>query len=504
MDANSKNTHGDIRRSPCLVYLEYEPAGKNGDITLKAKFRDEVIAMNKVDLAKATQRKKIVDDVCDAMGDQVDRLDLEKHLLRIGEEVLEWVKTKGKEKPTSAAQSSAELLEKTPAIVREQARLMLESPDLVKQIRIDIEAMGVAGERELAMTVYMVGMSRLLSKPLSAISQGPTSTGKSYVIDRVAELMPPEGKIIATQMTPQALFYMKPGMLKNKFVVAGERSRIESDDTAEATRALREMQSSGRLSKLIPIKKEGEMVTELIEQDGPIAYIESTTVSVVFDEDANRCLLLNTDERPDQTKRIIKSIASHNKTPNDTIREQITVKHHALQRMIEPTPVFIPYAEALADKFKCHRVEARRAFPQALTMITTVALLHQRQRQVDQQGRIIATKDDCEIARHLLTGPLSRSVGGGLSDPLARFAERLKEHFEAGIEFSTREASKDESSSNRTVQSRLVELTDMGIVEQTQEHKGNRPAVWKRTGVEVEDVNREASPLPTTNALFHF
>ena len=63
---------------------------------------------------------------------------------------------------------------------------------------------------------------------------------------------------MADQMTPQALFHMEPGSLKNRFVAAGERSRKENDDTAEATRALREMISSGRLFKLMPTKEGGE------------------------------------------------------------------------------------------------------------------------------------------------------------------------------------------------------------------------------------------------------
>jgi hypothetical protein len=91
--------------------------------------------------------------------------------------------------------------------------------------------------------------------------------------------------------------------------VAGERSRLEDDDTAEATRALREMLSEGRLSKLLPIKADGQLQTVLVEQDGPIAYIETTTLTKLFNEDANRCILLSSDERPEQTRRILSTLA---------------------------------------------------------------------------------------------------------------------------------------------------------------------------------------------------
>src|SRR5207248_365790 len=108
------------------------------------------------------------------------------------------------------------------------------------------------------------------------------ASGKSHLIDQTAKLFPAEAVIHATQMTPQALFHMKPGALAHRFVVAGERSRVEDDERAEATRALREMLSAGRLTKLMPVKVEGGRIeTAQIEQEGPIAFIESTTLTKV-------------------------------------------------------------------------------------------------------------------------------------------------------------------------------------------------------------------------------
>ncbi len=65
----------------------------------------------------------------------------------------------------------------------------------------------------------------------------------------------------AATLTGDALFARsardgRPGIdraaLEHRWVVAGERSRQQDDDASEATRALREMQSAGRLSKLLP------------------------------------------------------------------------------------------------------------------------------------------------------------------------------------------------------------------------------------------------------------
>ena len=71
----------------------------------------------------------------------------------------------------------------------------------------------------------------------------------------------------------------------------------------------------------------------------------------------------------------------------------------------------MPFAEKLAEAIDHHRVEARRAFPHLLVMMQASALLHQRQRNVDSNGRLLADIGDYQLARHLLVGPMARAVG---------------------------------------------------------------------------------------------
>jgi len=225
--------------------------------------------------------------------------------------------------------------------------------------------------------------------------QGPTSSGKSYVIEKVASLFPPETVVHATQMTLQALFHMRPGSLKHRSIVAGERSRKENDETADATRALREMLSSGRLTKLMPMKVGGEIQTVTIDQEGPIAFVESTTLARIFEEDANRCLLVTTDEREQQTRRIIDKLAlGYNGASGQGTVAHIIERHHAIQRTLQQSPVVVPFAERLGESVAHQRVEARRAFPQLMAMIQASALLHQHQRQLDSDGRLLAQAED--------------------------------------------------------------------------------------------------------------
>jgi hypothetical protein len=173
--------------------------------------------------------------------------------------------TKGKVRaPTQAAAKSEPAgdrrlveLDKMPQAVKQDADRMLRDPSLIDRIPEDLRTIGIIGETTLALTLYLVGVSAQLPKPLSAIVRGQTSSGKSFVVDRVADLFPPEVVLRATSITTNTLYYFAPGTLRHRWVVAGERSRKEDDDRAEVTRALREMLESGALSKAVSVKEEG-------------------------------------------------------------------------------------------------------------------------------------------------------------------------------------------------------------------------------------------------------
>lgn len=478
------------------LQLEYIPAGSNGTVLLTAKLGDDVVAHDKVDLSKSKARTAFVADLCrDRKG--IDAAAVERQLLQLAADEAQR-RDRQDEPDEQLVDESAAALKAMPESVKTEAMRMLESPNLFRQIVADIGALGVAGEKELAAAIYLVGTSRILPRPLAAIVQGPSSSGKSYTVEKVASLMPPEAVVLATQMTPQALFHMKPGSLMHRFVVAGERSRVENDERAEATRALREMLSGGRLVKLMPMKVGGDIVTETIVQEGPIAYVESTTLAEIFDEDRNRCILLTTDERREQTTRIVTTLArGYAGETTSTATAAIIDRHHALQRMLQPFTVVVPFAERLGGLIAHDKVECRRAFPQLMSMVQAIALLHQRQRQIDADGRLIASRDDYQLARHLLAKPLGRLLGGKLSDPASRCYNRLVEQFSG--DFTTREAVRNDTASERSVRGWLMELHDAGRIDLVEPAKGPKPARWKLTSTTDPD---DSSDLPTAAELF--
>jgi len=89
-------------------------------------------------------------------------------------------------------------LEGMPGDVRAQAEELVRSPKLMKIIVDSIAGLGVAGECELGATLYLIGTSRKLTRPLAGRVKGPSASGKSYILERVGRLLPPESVVFAT------------------------------------------------------------------------------------------------------------------------------------------------------------------------------------------------------------------------------------------------------------------------------------------------------------------
>ncbi len=308
------------------------------------------------------------------------------------------------------------MLEITPQEVKGSATEALKSNNLFEQISADITSIGVAGEEELALILYIIMTSRLLEKPLSAIIQGASSSGKTFIIETIAKLMPPEEVVQAHDFTDQVFYYMEEGSLQHKVVISGERlheHHTKDGDAQDSTKAFREMVSSGYLRKAVTIKVGGELTSKIIEQPGPIAYIESTTATAIQDEDATRLLPLVTDESAEQTQMVMEMQKREAKGAKVNVAKQqkIIQRHHTIQRLLKPYAVRISYIDSIS--LPQTNIATRRTFGHLVSVMKAVALLRQYQKDVkhntDGAGYIEADGTDYKITYRLMKKILART-----------------------------------------------------------------------------------------------
>jgi hypothetical protein len=483
------------------LFLEFTPAPTSRvktKGTLAFKLDDKPLYSDSLDLARDKSRQRFIQRVlklCPGLDENTTTQAMIDFMLEKADSL-----QKEPDKADDAEQTDnqplrvckQQLEESDPKIIG-NAQEFLQSPDLIDRIISHMQGIGIAQERELSLMVYLIGTSRLLQKPLAGLVMGQSSAGKSYVIDRVARLFPDETVLKAHRITPRALEHMAAGSLIHRFVVAGERSRKQDDETAEATRALREMISEGQLSLLTTVRdSDGNHHAETISQQGPIAYIESTTLGIqeIFNEDRTRFILLCTDESPQQTQAVIDMLTRHaGHDQNPDMPDTITALHQTAQRLLEPARIMIPFSEKLRHALPANRIEARRTIGHLLSFIQTVALLHQFQRPKDGQGRIIASVADYEIVRKYLSVPLARSLGKTLTPGAEELLKIVKDY----DTFTIAEAATVAEISYNTANSRIKELRNAGQIEMKQLSVGRNAAVY---GLAEHPKDLEGLDLP--------
>ncbi|MES9906139.1 MAG: CHC2 zinc finger domain-containing protein [Sedimenticola sp.] len=300
-------------------------------------------------------------------------------------------------------------------VAEEQALSLLRSPALMQRILDDFGRCGVVGEETNKLTGYLACVSRKLDKPLAIIIQSTSAAGKSSLMDAVLNLMPEEERVQYSAMTGQSLFYMGESNLKHKILAIAEEEGAES-----ASYALKLLQSEGELTIASTGKDEssGDLITKQYRVEGPVMLFLTTTAIDIDEELMNRCLVLTVNESREQTQAI-HALQRKQQTLEGLLqseeKKRLIQLHRNAQRLLKPLLVANPFAEQLT--FIDDKTRTRRDHMKYLTLIRTIALLHQHQREIKTahyQGHnleyIEVTRQDIETANRLAHEVLGRTL----------------------------------------------------------------------------------------------
>lgn len=295
---------------------------------------------------------------------------------------------------------------------RDEALRLLRSNNLLKKLSTDLETVGYVGEDRNKQLAYLIATSRKLDKPLSAIIRSESGAGKSFLMECVAELMPEEDVQYFSRLTPQSLYYMGENELVHKLLIVDER-----DGSEEAEYPIRTLQTRRKLTLAVPMKdaSTGKIKTTMLEINGPIAYMESSTQLRINPENLNRCFEIFLDESEEQTRKIY-ALQKQAHTPEgwkvDVRRAAAVRRHRNAQRLLAPVRISIPYTGTL--RFPASWTRGRRDHQRLLHLIEAVAFLHQAQREKKQtddgEAFIEATVDDYACAYDLARAAFAQAL----------------------------------------------------------------------------------------------
>lgn len=336
--------------------------------------RDELVHLDSLDLAKARSRAAFIKATSTELlvDEDIVKKDVGRLLL-----VLETVRHEQIAQAKSPKKQSVVLSQSD----QSEALALLRDPKLLQRIVSDLDACGIVGEQTNKLAGYLAATSRKLADPLAVVIQSSSSAGKTSLMDAILAMLPPEEQLRFSELSGQSLYYLERDQLKHKTLAISEETGI-----ADASYALKLLQSEKELRHAtVSRDSTGRMATQEYHVEGPVQLMFTTTASEIEEELLNRCMVLTVDESRLQTDAI-QSKQRDARTLNglnvSLSANRFRRLHQNAQRLLQPIRIVNPYAPQLT--FTNDKTRLRRDHAKYLTLIDTIALLHQHQRPLRQ------------------------------------------------------------------------------------------------------------------------
>jgi hypothetical protein len=297
---------------------------------------------------------------------------------------------------------------------------LAQSPNILDAVSEEVRGMGVTGEERIVKILFLAMVSRFLGRPISVAIKGPSSAGKSYILDAIVKLFPEDAYYLNTSMSDHALAYTE-AEFKHRMILLAEASGLSSDFQSYLVRTLL---SEGRIIYETVDKTKDGLKARRIEKEGPTGFICTTTSINLHPENETRMLSLTVNDTKEQTKAILMALADNHKSECKD-----PGKWHALQRWLETQTrdVEIPYVMKLAELIPPVAVRLRRDFTTLLNLIKSSAILHQVNRARNKNGEVVATIEDYRIVYELIYDLISEGVEATVSKAVREMVEAVKE-----------------------------------------------------------------------------
>ena len=284
---------------------------------------------------------------------------------------------------------------------------------------------GIVGEEKNRMIAYLIYTMRKQQNPLHVMFLGASGSGKTYLQEKISELIPDEDKMEITQITENALYYFKQEELKHKLIIFEDL-----DGALQVFYPMRELQTKKKISKTVTLKdSKGNLKTITIVVEGPVCISGCTTKEKIYEDNANRCILLYIDMSKDQDKKIMEYHAAVESGDIDTEREQQYKElFKNIQRVLRPIQVNNPYSKFITLPEAVFK--PRRTITLLRGFIKAIAFYHQYQREVkkDKHGQLYidVTYEDIEQGFYYMKDVLF-SKSDELTKATREFLELLKQ-----------------------------------------------------------------------------
>ena len=338
----------------------------------------------------------------------------------------------------------------------------LKRKHLLKNLNQLIGKAGIVGEEQSRMLLFLIIVSYVNKSPLHALVQGSSGSGKTHIISRIADMMPPEDVLRFTRITESSLYNWGEFDLFKKVVIIEDLDGLKED----ALYALREFISNQVLRSSVTIKdKKGNNKSRHKIVKGQFSSLSATTKGETYEDNMSRSFLIAVDESKSQTQKIIHYQNMRNAGEIDPSTQEKAI--HFIQnivRNLKHYEVINPYATKLNLPDKVHKIRRLNEMYQAV--IKQVTFINQYQRKLTNNNQLITEIEDVEQATEILFESIVLKVDE-LDGSLRQFFERLKKYVKnENQDFILREVRQHLNVSKTQVFRYIQALTELEYVKQ--------------------------------------
>lgn len=310
-----------------------------------------------------------------------------------------------------------------PEELLETGRAVLDSDDQLALFRESLEEQGFAGATEAAELCHVGFCSRGLERPLGLAFHGPSAAGKTFTVQVTAAHHPDDAMHDVSAMSERYLAYAD-FPTEHRYVSISEASALHNDGVGATI--IRELSWNRRLRYGTVVRTEDGPEAVTIEKPGPTGLI-TTTTKPLDDEISTRLIAVHITDSPEQTRRVVEELAREAAGERDGESDLSTWKA-ASEWLVQAgdREVVVPFARHVAEGVPADSVRMRRDFEQVMTVVRALAFMHQRTRPRDDQGRIVAIREDYANAHRLLAETMAVTLDR-VSDATRETVEAVEE-----------------------------------------------------------------------------
>jgi hypothetical protein len=230
--------------------------------TLRITHKDYPPMRHTLDLYIDSQVDKLIRTFCDKWGVTLVECSKSIHALICQ---LESYKLERLRYPQGEREKAFEMSEEE----EKAAKAYLANKDLIPNLQKDLAQIGILGEEENALTLFLTMASHASDNPFSVLCLANCGIGKSYLLQKLSACMPRNSYTFHTQISDNALYYFDSRQIDGKALF------IEDLEwTNEMLTPLATLQTHGKLIKTRATKdKDGMLHSTTFEVAGKLCLI---------------------------------------------------------------------------------------------------------------------------------------------------------------------------------------------------------------------------------------